>query len=250
MSSFIVDADVFAIMSRTSGESSKRHPFVVKNGSVYMNHALMDTAEIGSVIAKYINVQHLVGSIIEGGSFRGGDIWLGENPNGAFGAYGKRWNAGIDSNGRFYGSDVYFTSGTFQGNVLANSGTMNNVTIRENCTILGRLNANQITGDIVRTYALNLGADVHIPSMPFHRRCSFMLTVSSGSSTTTAWVYINGVAMGSLTARDYGIGQGTTMSNNFEFTLWANTEYTIKYDRDNKGYPYASSSCLAIVCMA
>ncbi|WP_270659402.1 phage tail tip protein J-related protein [Aeromonas sp. Y301-2] len=250
MSSFIVDADVFAIMSRTSGESSKRHPFVVKNGSVYMNHALMDTAEIGNVIAKYINVQHLVGSIIEGGSFRGGDIWLGENPNGAFGAYGKRWNAGIDSNGRFYGSDVYFTSGTFQGNVLANSGTMNNVTIRENCTILGRLNANQITGDIVRTYALNLGADVHIPSMPFHRRCSFMLTVSSGSSTTTAWVYINGVAMGSLTARDYGIGQGTTMSNNFEFTLWANTEYTIKYDRDNKGYPYASSSCLAIVCMA
>jgi hypothetical protein len=250
MSSFIVDADVFAIMSRAAGGSSKRNPFVVKNGSVYMNHALMDTAEIGNVIAKYINVQHLVGSIIEGGSFRGGDLWLGENPNGAFGAYGKRWNAGIDSNGRFYGSDVYFTSGTFQGNVLANSGTMNNVTIRENCTILGRLNANQITGDIVRTYALNLGADVYIPSMPFHRRCSFMLTVSSGSSTTTAWVYINGVAMGSLTARDYGIGQGTTMSNNFEFTLWANTEYTIKYDRDNKGYPYASSSCLAIVCMA
>nr|MBP7547579.1 DUF1983 domain-containing protein [Corallincola sp.] len=250
MSSFIVDADVFAIMSRTSGESSKRHPFVVKNGSVYMNHALMDTAEIGNVIAKYINVQHLKGTLIEGGSFIGGDIWLGENPNGEFSAYGKRWNAGIDSNGRFYGSHVYFTSGTFQGNMLANSGTMNNVTIRENCTILGRLNANQITGDIVRTYALNLGADVHIPSMPFNRRCSFMLTVSSGSSTTTAWVYINGVAMGSLTARDYGIGQGTTMSNNFEFTLWANTEYTIKYDRDNKGYPYASSSCLAIVCMA
>ncbi len=154
MSSFIVDADVFAIMSRASGESSKRHPFVVKNGSVYMNHAMMDTAEIGNVIAKYINVQHLVGSVIEGGSFRGGDIWLGENPNGAFGAYGKRWNAGIDSNGRFYGSDVYFSSGTFQGNVLANSGTMNNVTIRENCQILGKLNVNQIEGDVTRVFAL------------------------------------------------------------------------------------------------
>ncbi|HHQ4661821.1 TPA: phage tail tip protein J-related protein [Aeromonas veronii] len=146
MSSFIVDADVFAIMSRASGESSKRHPFVVKNGSVYMNHAMMDTAEIGNVIAKYINVQHLIGSLIEGGSFRGGDIWLGENPNGAFSAYGKRWNAGIDSNGRFYGSDVYFTNGTFQGNVLANSGTMNNVTMRENCLILGKLRAEQVEG--------------------------------------------------------------------------------------------------------
>ncbi|WP_429030704.1 phage tail tip fiber protein, partial [Aeromonas veronii] len=150
MSSFIVAADVFAIMSRASGESSKRHPFVVKNGSVYMNHALMDTAEIGNVIAKYINVQHLVGSLIEGGSFRGGDIWLGENPNGAFSAYGKRWNAGIDSNGRFYGSDVYFTNGTFQGNVLANSGTMNNVTMRENCQILGKLDVNQVDGDVVK----------------------------------------------------------------------------------------------------
>ena len=155
MSSFIVDADVFAIMSRASGESSKRHPFVVKNGSVYMNHALMDTAEIGNVIAKYINVQHLVGSLIEGGSFRGGDLWLGENPNGQFGAYGKRWNAGIDSNGRFYGSDVYFTSGTFQGNVLANSGTFQNVVIRENCTILGKTYVENLEGDVVAVRAIN-----------------------------------------------------------------------------------------------
>jgi hypothetical protein len=111
-----------------------------------MNHAMMDTAEIGNVIAKYINVQHLKGSLIEGGSFRGGDLWLGENATGQFGAYGKKWNAGIDSMGRIYGSDVYFSNGTFQGNVLANSGTMNNVTIRENCLILGKLRAEQVEG--------------------------------------------------------------------------------------------------------
>lgn len=150
LSSFIVDADVFAIMSRASGESSRRHPFVVKNGSVYMNHALMDTAEIGNVIAKYINVQHLIGSLIEGGSFRGGDIWLGENPNGAFSAYGKRWNAGIDSNGQFFGSNVYFEGGTFKGNVQANSGTMNNVVIREDCQVLGTVYANKIIGDVCK----------------------------------------------------------------------------------------------------
>jgi predicted phage tail protein len=59
LASFVVDADVFAILSRAHGATSKRNPFVVKNGTVYMNHVMMDTAEIGSVIAKYINVTSL-----------------------------------------------------------------------------------------------------------------------------------------------------------------------------------------------
>ncbi|WP_421311992.1 phage tail tip protein J-related protein [Aeromonas veronii] len=149
LTSFLIDTDVFAVMSRAVGESSKINPLVVKNNSVYINHALMDTAEIGEVIAKYINVQHLIGTLIEGGSFRGGDIWLGENPNGAFSAYGKRWNAGIDSNGQFFGSNVYFDGGTFKGNIQANSGTMNNVVIREDCTVLGAISAEKIVGDVV-----------------------------------------------------------------------------------------------------
>ncbi|MDN2026839.1 DUF1983 domain-containing protein, partial [Escherichia coli] len=37
------------------------------------------------------------------------------------------------------------------GNVNANSGTLNNVTINENCRVLGRLSANQIEGDLVKT---------------------------------------------------------------------------------------------------
>ncbi|EFR4567164.1 host specificity protein J, partial [Escherichia coli] len=35
------------------------------------------------------------------------------------------------------------------GNVNANSGTLNNVTINENCRVLGKLSANQIEGDLV-----------------------------------------------------------------------------------------------------
>ncbi|HBC5789465.1 TPA: host specificity protein J, partial [Escherichia coli] len=37
------------------------------------------------------------------------------------------------------------------GNVNANSGTLNNVTINQKCRILGKLSANQIEGDIVKT---------------------------------------------------------------------------------------------------
>ncbi|EOX4710527.1 phage tail protein, partial [Escherichia coli] len=37
------------------------------------------------------------------------------------------------------------------GHISANSGTLNNVTINQNCRILGKLSANQIEGDIVKT---------------------------------------------------------------------------------------------------
>ncbi|EEY0362511.1 host specificity protein J, partial [Escherichia coli] len=37
------------------------------------------------------------------------------------------------------------------GSVNANSGTLNNVTINENCRVLGKLSANQIEGDLVKT---------------------------------------------------------------------------------------------------
>ncbi|WP_270816777.1 phage tail tip protein J-related protein [Aeromonas sp. Y318-3] len=248
LSTFVIDADVFAVMSRAGGATTKRHPFVIKNGTVYMNHAMMDTAEIGNVIAKYIKVTNLSAVTIENSQFKGGNAGFG--PGGPYSGWGEGWHTIIYSDGTIRTNRLYAAEGSFTGEVNANRGTFNNVVMRENCQILGKLSANQITGDIVRTYALNLAAEVHIAAMPFTRRCTFILTVSSGSSTTTARVYINGVEMGALTARDYGIGQGSTMNKNFDFTLSANTEYTIKYDRDNKNYQYASSSCLAIVCMA
>ncbi|WP_426772644.1 phage tail tip protein, partial [Pseudomonas aeruginosa] len=58
------------------------------------------------------------------------------------------------------------------GSVNANSGTLNNVTINENCQIKGKLSANQIEGDIVKT----LGK-------AFPRNCSY----ASGTITVTVY---------------------------------------------------------------
>ncbi|WP_434430485.1 phage tail tip protein J-related protein [Aeromonas veronii] len=247
LSSFIVDADVFAIMSRASGESSRRHPFVVKNGSVYMNHALMDTAEIGNVIAKYINVQHLIGSLIEGGSFRGGDIWLGENPNGAFSAYGKRWNAGIDSNGQFFGSNVYFDGGTFKGNVQANSGTMNNVVIREDCTVLATLYADKIVGDVCKVVStFNSG---HVLTFEaYNRRRSVVITIPSIRAhmkipyftlRVGLKVYFNGSAVynnPAYTGGSYSIQNGADIGEKYgfqmQFELPSNVTGTVSFVMD------------------
>ncbi|HID4713007.1 TPA: phage tail tip protein, partial [Escherichia coli] len=49
------------------------------------------------------------------------------------------------------------------GAVTANSGTLNNVTINQNCRILGKLSANQIEGDIVKTVGKAFPRDSRAP---------------------------------------------------------------------------------------
>ncbi|HEG2094264.1 TPA: host specificity protein J [Escherichia coli] len=49
------------------------------------------------------------------------------------------------------------------GNVNANSGTLNNVTINENCQIKGKLSANQIEGDLVKTVGKAFPRDSRAP---------------------------------------------------------------------------------------
>lgn len=244
LTSFVIDADVFAVLSRAAGITSKRNPFVIKNGTVYMNHALMDTAEIGNVISKYIDVQHLVGSLIEGGSFRGGDIWIGENANGAFAAYGKRWNAGIDSNGRFYGSDVYFANGTFQGNMLANSGTLNNVTIKETCQILGRLQADSIDGDITRVYVSNSSANWTFSAGRVAKRVIVELLYGSGNIERNCAVTVT--VNGGVLLSDNGRWGGAIRSRLAEFTIApgqsANVAYSSDYDSN-----WQTATCRVIV---
>ncbi len=63
------------------------------------------------------------------------------------------------------------------GNVNANSGTLNNVTINENCRVLGKLSANQIEGDLVKTVGKAF------PGTPVHRNGSYQGPLPSGFMT-------------------------------------------------------------------
>jgi hypothetical protein len=141
-------------------------------------------------------------------------LWIGENPNGQFGAYGKKWNAGIGSNGKIYGSDVYFSSGSFTGTVNANAGTFNNVTIAENCNVLGTVYAAKLVGDVTKVRAFDLGllAGQIIPG----GTAITLLSVNFDSADFTQELTIEqidlrvwGYEQGSTTARMYvKIGSG------------------------------------------
>lgn len=180
VSSFIIDADLFAVLSRATGAASKIHPFIIKNGTVYINHAMMDTAEIGSIIAKYIDVKNLTAVHINGG-----DITLGSGNNmsfqeggsagfgkgGPYGGWGSGWHTIIYNDGGVYTDRLHASSGDFTGYVRATSGYLTNVTIGEDCNVLGTVYANKIVGDVVAiksvnfsfpSYRLNEGATVNL----------------------------------------------------------------------------------------
>ncbi|MXF08086.1 phage attachment tail tip protein J [Escherichia coli] len=58
---------------------------------------------------------------------------------------------------------LFAKNADISGNVNANSGTLNNVTINKDCRVLGKLSANQIEGDLVKTAGKAFPRDPRAP---------------------------------------------------------------------------------------
>jgi len=170
ITSFAIDVDVFAVLSRAGGVTSKRNPFVIKNGITYINHAMMDSAEIANVIAKYIRVTSLDAATIVNSDFKGGNAGFGRG--GPYSGWGEGWHTIIYADGTIRTNKLYADSGSFTGHVRANSGEFNNVVIRENCQILGQLDVTQVVGDIVKM--IRAPANVYVAA---YRRARVMVAI-------------------------------------------------------------------------
>ncbi|HDZ1443640.1 phage tail protein (plasmid) [Klebsiella pneumoniae] len=115
-SQFLVQADCFGLINTSNGNTTT--PFVVENGVAYMNAAVIKD---GSITNAKI----------------GGEIRSDNFVNGSNG-----WRIGKDGSSQF-------NNVVIRGEVHANTGVLNNVTINENCTVLGTVQANKIVGDVV-----------------------------------------------------------------------------------------------------
>ncbi|MHC8098774.1 phage tail tip fiber protein, partial [Klebsiella pneumoniae] len=115
-SQFLVQADRFGLINTSNGNTTT--PFVVENGVAYMNAAVIKD---GSITNAKI----------------GGEIRSDNFVNGSNG-----WRIGKDGSSQF-------NNVVIRGEVHANTGVLNNVTINENCTVLGTVQANKIVGDVV-----------------------------------------------------------------------------------------------------
>ncbi|WP_052445552.1 phage tail tip protein [Aeromonas piscicola] len=251
----IASATHFAIYNPARPDQKEIIFGVTDDGRVAIKEAVIKAATIQILHSEKITADYIKAGVsisaplITGGQFDMGNAFMaggsaGFGKGGPYAAWGWGWYTMIYSDGSLFTNRL-----RAEGGYVKNM-SLGNCTIEQDCVVKGTIYAEKIVGDIVRTYALNPASAVQLPAMPFARKCTFMVTVSSGTSTVTATVYVNGVAIGSLTARDYGLGQGSTMNQNFEYLLVANRTHTISYDRDNKDYFYASSSCLSIVCLA
>ena len=178
----IVDAEVFAILDPSGATGvNARHPFIVKDGVVYMNKLLLDDAEIASVIAQYINVQDLVAVNITASTIKSSD-------NGA--SFTLLPDGTMSCTKATIKGSITATSGSFTGTVNANAGTMNNITIAENCNVLGTVYARRLIGG----FASGLSKD----------HGTFRIT--SGTRTVlTANVLEAFAASRTLTVQPYGI---------------------------------------------
>ncbi|MGL4516794.1 MAG: phage tail tip fiber protein, partial [Shewanella sp.] len=198
---FLVDADIFAVLGRNG---DKRAPFVIKDGVVYMNKLLLDDAEIGSVIAKYINVQDLVAVKITASTIKSSD-------NGA--SFSLLPDGTMSCTKATIKGAVTATSGSFTGTVNANAGTFNNVTIAENCNVLGTVYAERIVGDVCKTMSTSENnATITIPSTPRTRKLvitgliDYVISVdryiSEIGGSVLVQLYVNGSV---VVSRTYGI---------------------------------------------
>ncbi|EED9366292.1 DUF1983 domain-containing protein [Salmonella enterica subsp. enterica] len=228
MSSFIVDADVFAILSRAEGDAGKIHPFVVKNGVVYINKAMMDSAEIAEVIAKYIRTDYLEGTEIV-------SPWI--HSKAAPYTFELRDDGTLIAKKANITGTINATSGKFTGEVQASTGRFNNCVISESCTILGNINAQNISGDMTKTYALTVGVGISITSEDFDRVLSIPALYVAGSTGESGGsdqhyyaisqkreVYINDIKQLSMIAS----GEGDSMMKSLFYPLPKGKTATVK----------------------
>ncbi|EFF0479094.1 host specificity protein J [Escherichia coli] len=158
------------------------------------------------------------------------------------------------------------------GNVNANSGTLNNVTINENCRVLGKLTANQIEGDLVKTVGKAFPRDSRAPErwpsgtitvrvyddQPFDRQIVIPAVAFSGAkherehtdiySSCRLIVRKNGAEIYNRTALDNTLiysGVIDMPAGHGHMTL----EFSVSAWLVNNWYPTASISDLLVVVM-
>ncbi|HHL8866295.1 TPA: DUF1983 domain-containing protein, partial [Escherichia coli] len=158
------------------------------------------------------------------------------------------------------------------GNVNANSGTLNNVTINENCRVLGKLSANQIEGDLVKTVGKAFPRDSRAPErwpsgtitvriyddQPFDRQIVIPAVAFSGAkherehtdiySSCRLIVRKNGAEIYNRTALDNTLIYSSVIdmpAGHGHMTL----EFSVSAWLVNDWYPTASISDLLVVVM-
>lgn len=138
------------------------YPFAVSGGKVVIQKALIYDAVVQSLAAQRIVADEVkVGATLTAPYIRSATISNGNftvDSNGNMNAVNANLNNVTSRGGNFYDLNAY--------NLNVNRGTLSDVHILNNCQVDGTIRANQIEGDIAKTYVIN-GNSVYIPPQMF-----------------------------------------------------------------------------------
>ncbi|ELW8204736.1 fibronectin type III domain-containing protein [Yersinia enterocolitica] len=267
-------ADRFSIIGTDAvANSTKVYPFVVQNGKVFMNSAVIGDASIGTAQINNLSVTNakiqngaidqakiadlaVTNAKIANASINEAKIADLAVTNAKIGniiqssTFDATNGWQLNKNGNFIARNadirgkITATSGTFSGTLTATDGVFS-----------GTIYAEKIQGDVTKTFILNSNTGpMTIPSQPFPRilaiPCimSFASSQSTGGSNSASSVvtlYVNGTSVLNWTTQSSNGSATAIKSSSYSIAIAANSVTTIEYRATANGSGTSDSGVLS-----
>ncbi|WP_462166999.1 phage tail tip fiber protein [Pseudoalteromonas sp. GB43] len=209
--SFVVDAQTFAV----TGGNDTVAPFIIKDGKTVIDAAVINTAEIFSLVAQNVTAEKIRAGTsfkspaIEGGSIKGSTLEIGTNFL-------------VNNQGVLTAKNAFFS-----GQVNANAGRLQNVVIDESCEVKGTLKATNVEGDIVDRAVVVVNEEYTVGALETYTLISGTIEAGILGETNDRNLVVSGIAL------DHQGGGGS--SSNFIVTLYLDGEVKQVFRSKNVG---------------
>ncbi|CNH80684.1 putative phage tail protein [Yersinia pekkanenii] len=252
-------ADRFSIIGTdAASQSTKVYPFVVQNGKVYMNSAVIQDASIGTAQINDLSVSNakiqngaidaakikdasITNAKIQDASISTAKIQDASISNAKIGSVIQSTNYVANTSGWQLNKagTLYAMNIDIKGKIQATSGTFSGTLSATDGVFSGTIYAEKIQGDVTKTYILNSNSGVMtIASQPFARILAIPCILSFASSSSTSGstsassvitLYINGSSILNWTTQSSNGSAAQFNSQSYSLNIAANSVTTIEY---------------------
>ncbi|CNK94643.1 fibronectin type III domain-containing protein [Yersinia aleksiciae] len=252
-------ADRFSIIGTDAAAlSTKVYPFVVQNGKVFINSAVIADASIGSAQITDLSVTNakiqngaiddakikdasITNAKIQDASISTAKIQDASISTAKIGSVIQSTNYVANTSGWQLNKagTLYAMNADIKGKITATSGTFSGTLSATDGEFSGTIYADKISGDVTKTYILNSNTGpMAIASQPFARilaiPCilSFASSASTSGSTSASSVitlYVNGNSVLNWTTQSANGAPAQFNSQSYSINIAANSVTTIEY---------------------
>lgn len=268
-------ADRFSIIGTDAAlQSTKVYPFVVQNGKVFINSAVIADASIGTaqindlsvgnakiqngaIDAAKIQDASITNAKIANASINAAKIIDGEITNAKIGSVIQSTNYVANTSGWQLNKagTLYAMNADIKGKIQATSGTFSGTLSATDGVFSGTIYAEKISGDVTKTFILNSNTgSITIPAQTFPRIlaipcilsfASSQSTSGSNSASSVVTLYVNGVSTLNWTTQSSNGSPAQFNSRSYSVSIPANSVTTLEYRTSSSGSGVSSAGVLS-----